>query len=513
MLQSAAVEAGERLGSPVFSGLRLVSTAFAALGIFDSIAGATVFTLTTGMPGHPSPYTVTVGSQITEVAFAVINTSEFASSVSNWVVQGSVPPGLTFGLAGNELTGPGTVTGSNPVLAGIPTTPATYSLQITAWQFNVGASLSTPQFTYDIIVTPQSPGAPRFVAQPFSGTLRSGQTLALNAVASGAQAYQWYLGGNPIAGATHPLLVLGNLQESGTFSCVATNASGSATSAPAVVNTVSSSNFGHLVNLSTRAQVGTNANILIAGFAVSGSGTQPILARVSGPAIASAPFDVPATLADPQLRLFRGQTALATDNGWAGNPTITAEAVAVGAFPWTAPASHDSAIATALAAGPYTAQVSGQSGDTGVALVELYDATASFTPSAPRLVNLSARVQVGTAANILIAGFVVGGDTSETVLIRASGPALSQFNVAGVLSDPRLQVFDSGSNVLATNAGWAGDAQTAAVAADVGAFAWTNPASSDSALVLTLAPGAYTAQVSGASGDTGVSLVEIYEVP
>jgi hypothetical protein len=67
--------------------------------------------------------------------------------------------------------------------------------------------------------------------------------------------------------------------------------------------------------------------------------------------------------------------------------------------------------------------------------------------------------------------------------------------------------------VLATNNGWAGNAQIASAAATVGAFAWSDPASADSAILVTLPPGGYTAQVSGASGDTGVALIEVYEVP
>jgi hypothetical protein len=127
-------------------------------------------------------------------------------------------------------------------------------------------------------------------------------------------------------------------------------------------------------------------------------------------------------------------------------------------------------------------------------------------------VNISARTQVGTGANVLIAGFVIGGSTSRTVLIRASGPALNAFGVTGTLPDPELQLF-SGSAVLAANTGWGGNQEIANAAASVGAFTWTSSFSGDSAILVSLAPGAYTAQVSGSSGDTGVALIEIYEVP
>jgi hypothetical protein len=61
--------------------------------------------------------------------------------------------------------------------------------------------------------------------------------------------------------------------------------------------------------------------------------------------------------------------------------------------------------------------------------------------------------------------------------------------------------------------GWGGNAQIAATAVTVDAFSWGTLATADSALLVTLAPGAYIAEISGASGDTGVSLVEAYEVP
>ena len=146
--------------------------------------------------------------------------------------------------------------------------------------------------------------------------------------------------------------------------------------------------------------------------------------------------------------------------------------------------------------------------------MELYDATpaGTYTPSKPRLTNISARVHVGIGSNILIAGFVIGGATARTVLVRASGPALAPFNVAYTLPDPMLTLF-SGSTVVASNYRWGGNPQISSVAASVGAFAWSDPTSADSALLLTLPPGAYTAQIQGAAGDTGVALVEVYDVP
>lgn len=275
-----------------------------------------------------------------------------------------------------------------------------------------------------------------------------------------------------------------------------------------------------LTNLSCRANVGTGANELITGFVVGGrgtSGSEPMLIRGSGPAL--APFGVVGTLSDPELQLYAtaaGPHLVSTNTGWAGDPAISSAAAAVGAFPWMDASSHDAASLPVLGEGSYTANIFGEAGDTGVALTEIYDMTPAEAagPATPRLTNLSARSQVGTGGNILIAGFVIGGSVPKTVLIRASGPALIPLGVPGTLPDPELQVSVNvpGAPPLATNTGWAGDVRIATAAAWVGAFSWGGAATPDSAILITLPPGAYTAGVFGASGDKGVALVEVYEV-
>lgn len=275
-----------------------------------------------------------------------------------------------------------------------------------------------------------------------------------------------------------------------------------------------------LVNLSCRAEVGTGAAILITGFVVGGegaSGPESLLVRGSGPGL--VPFGVSGTLPDPTLQLYStasGSTLIATNTAWKGASEISRAAATLGAFAWADPASHDAALLNNLTPGSYTANISGTTADTGVALAEIYDASypGAVTATSPRLVNISARSQVGTGSNSLIAGFVIGGSAPKTVLIRASGPALIPFGVGGTLPDPELQLYstESGSMMMASNTGWGGDEQIATAAAWVGAFSWGSSATPDSALLVTLSPGPYTANVSGASGDTGVALIEIYEV-
>ena len=126
--------------------------------------------------------------------------------------------------------------------------------------------------------------------------------------------------------------------------------------------------------------------------------------------------------------------------------------------------------------------------------------------------NLSARALVG-GSSVLVGGFVIGGTTADTVLIRAVGPGLSDaFGLGGTVAQPVLTLFDSAQTTLNSSTGWGGDSTIAAAAATVGAFA-LNPAHQDSALLATLPPGGYTVQVTGLGGTAGLALLEIYEIP
>jgi beta-glucanase (GH16 family) len=290
--------------------------------------------------------------------------------------------------------------------------------------------------------------------------------------------------------------------------------------AQATVNAVGADS--RLINISCRAVSEPGSNQLICGFIVGGSGAsgnEPVLIRASGPALGA--FGLTGTLADPQLTLNQSgaggtSTVVATNAGWGGTSAIVNAAKQVGAFAWADPKSLDSALLESLPTGAFTAQVTGVSNDSGVALAEVYDATVSPTPTSPRLINISVRVNVGTGSNVLITGFVIGGSSPKTVLIRGSGPALKPFGLTGVLPDPQLSLNSSTANgpvLLATNAGWGGDPEVSAAGALVGAFPWSDTTSHDAAILATLQPGAYTATVSGASGDTGIALIEVYEVP
>lgn len=132
-----------------------------------------------------------------------------------------------------------------------------------------------------------------------------------------------------------------------------------------------------------------------------------------------------------------------------------------------------------------------------------------------RLLNLSSRAQTGLGASAHVVGFVAGGPRPKTFLVRGVGAALSDLGVAGALADPILTIFNSAGTAVATNDNWGDNANAAEIrsaANATGAFA-LGDRSRDAALIITLDPGAYTAQVAGAGGANGVSLLELYELP
>jgi len=290
-------------------------------------------------------------------------------------------------------------------------------------------------------------------------------------------------------------------------SLVALLALGLATAA--VAQTVRSD---RLLNLSSRSRIVAGQSELIAGFVIGGTQPKRVLLRGIGPALSG--FGVADAVALPRLRLFDAQgRSLREVFGWGGDVTLAATFARLGAFPLTA-GSTDAAILTTLAPGTYTLQVTTTAG-AGSVLAEIYDATEAAPAQFERLINISARGPVETNSP-LIGGFVIGGTTSKRVLVRGVGPGLTPFSVGGPLADPRLRVY-RGAAVIAENDNWSGVAAegTAAAAAASSTGAFTLAANSrDAALILTLAAGEYTAQVTATDGtSTGVALVEIYELP
>jgi hypothetical protein len=275
---------------------------------------------------------------------------------------------------------------------------------------------------------------------------------------------------------------------------------GVADSAPAVFK---------LANLSIRSSVGTGNGTLIVGFVINGTSSRSMLVRGIGPSLEA--FGVTGALQDPTLTLYAGASVVGANDDWGtgGNPAqIAATAASVGAFALPA-ASRDAVVLSSLGSGAYTAQLLGKGATTGVALIEIYDAGSTADA---QLVNISGRSIVGGTAGPLIAGFVIQGNTPRQLLVRAIGPTLGAFGVTGALADPVLELYQ-GSSRLFQNDDWGGGSALVAAFGQVGAFGISNPQSKDSALLVTLQPGSYSAVISGANGTSGVALIEVYLMP
>ena len=141
---------------------------------------------------------------------------------------------------------------------------------------------------------------------------------------------------------------------------------------------------------------------------------------------------------------------------------------------------------------------------TGVALIEGYD----LDPIASsRFGNISTRSFVQTGNNVMIAGLIVQGPDSQQVLVRGLGPTLAQapFNVTNVLANPLLDLRDAQGTRILANDNWKTSQQ-----AQISATGLAPPADVESAILTTLAPGNYTAILSGVNGATGNALIEGY---
>ncbi len=360
--------------------------------------------------------------------------------------------------------------------------------------------------------------APQIQAQPASQFAAAGgsATFSVTASGSGMLSYQWSFKGSPIAGATGPSYTVANAQasSSGAYSVAVADGNGSVTSSVAKLYVSAGAPGARLINISTRALVGTGGNILIPGFVVGGSGTETLLIRADGPSLTA--FGVSGALAAPSLTLAAQSSGatIAANTGWGTNANpaeIASTATQVGAFA-LASGSADCAVIVTLQPGAYTVQVSGVGNTSGVALAEVYE--VSYTGTA-QLVNIATRAQVGTGGNIVIAGFVIGGAGAEELLVRADGPSLSAFGVSGALAQPSLTVTNTTGTTVGSNTGWGAGSdpvEIASAANFVGAFTLAS-GSADSAQVVSLTPGAYTMQVSGVGGLTGIALAEVYEIP
>jgi hypothetical protein len=263
----------------------------------------------------------------------------------------------------------------------------------------------------------------------------------------------------------------------------------------AIITAVSASNVAAqsrpFLNVSSRAQVLTGQDVVVAGFIITSTATttKQILIRGLGPSTG-----VKSALADPTLTLNGPNGPIYFNNNWRDTQESAIQATGL------SPSNNlESAILSTLAPGSYTATLAGYNGGTGVGVIEVYD-VAGVAP----IVNLSSRSQVGTGNNVLIGGMIVG--TSTRAVIRAIGPSLAQSGIQGALQDPTLELHDASGTLIGSNDNWQSDSQWPEIQ-----YLGLQPSNSnESAILPTLNPGNYTAIVKGVNSTTGVGLVEMY---
>ena len=239
---------------------------------------------------------------------------------------------------------------------------------------------------------------------------------------------------------------------------------------------------------------------MIGGLIISGSGPKKVLLRVLGPTLGQPAFNVPNAMANPALNLFQGSTLVASNDNW-GNATNQQSIRDTGLAP---PNALEAAILISLNPGSYTAIVRGVNNTTGNALFEAYDLDNT---AGSKFGNISTRSFVQAGNDVMIAGVIVHGPGSKSVFIRALGPTLGQapFNLPNSLPDPFLDLRDANGTRITANDNWKSTQQTQIQAAGL-----APPNDAESAIATTLAPGSYTAIVTGVNNSTGNALVEVY---
>jgi sugar lactone lactonase YvrE len=255
----------------------------------------------------------------------------------------------------------------------------------------------------------------------------------------------------------------------------------------------------NLLNLSTRAFVGTQTGVLIGGFILQGTAQATLVLRAIGPSLTAQ--GISGAVEDPSLELHDSSGALLVSNdNWQSGP----DGAAIQRTGLAPTDPHESAIRTTVPAGAYTAIVSGVAGTSGVGLMEIYD----LQQTTSRAGNLSTRGTVLSGDNVMIAGCIVGGSASKSLVVRALGPSLLNHGVNDALGNPHLGFFDANGAVVSTNEDWQGGPDATAIQ-NLG-LAPESPL--EAAVLVTLAPGAYTGIESPAPQDSGVGLIEIYDL-
>ncbi len=505
--------------------------------------------------GSQTVITPAIIAQPAAVQTNVIGTAAVFSAV----VAGSPTPTFQWNKDGAAVAGATTTT---LTIAAVAATDAgSYTLVAT----NSGGTVTSAPSVLTVTEIVVDGTAPKITTQPITRTVAVGASVSFNVGASGSPApsYQWRKNGTNITGATASSLDFSavSVGDAATYSVLATNGAGAAVSENAMLY-VQSAPVITTQPIAQAATLGSSTRFTAAVAALPGATLQW---KKNGVNVAGATSAVllfsSVTSSDVGLYKLEATNALgsATSNEVAlalGTPpiittqpvsltvaqksnitfTVAASGAPLPTYQWkkngVVLAGQTSATlsiknVSRSSAGEYVAEARNVVGYAVSNRVQLnvtnpsgkvsnegedpaFDEVDSLAASG--LINLSVRANAGTGSNGLIVGFVIDGTASKSVLVRGVGPALQSFGVAGALLDPQLALY-TGASVTAANDDWSSNANVAQIvgaSARVGAFELVDQAS-DSALMTTLANGAYTVQLTGKESSTGVALVEVYD--
>lgn len=259
-----------------------------------------------------------------------------------------------------------------------------------------------------------------------------------------------------------------------------------------------------LKNISTRAFVRPDEKTLIGGFIIEGSVPKKVVVRILGPSLTGLGL---APYGNPAFRLYGSDgLEIAYNNDWGfTDDQDLAALIATG----LAPADPtESALITTLDPGAYTAVVEPGGGGLpadGTALFEVYDVDEN---SLSTLANVSSRAAFYPNIGAEIGGIIVRGPGSDRVLIRGIGPSLAAQGVSDPMADPMLELHDNQGTLIESNDNWRDSQESEIAATDLA------PADDlESAILINLPEGEFTAVLQTSTISYGVCLVEAYHLP
>lgn len=555
-------------GSPL-AGATAATLTLASIQPADAGNYSVVVTNSAGtMTSSAATLTVTAAVSAPVIVHAPVSTSATVGQSISFTVTaaGTAPLAYQWRKDGVVLTG---ATSSTLVLGAVSLAQTgDYSVVVT----NDAGTIASASARLDVTVVLQSP---QITVPPRDTTVVAGATATFTVTAPGATSYQWWHDGAPVSGATGSTLTVAAVQapDCGGYSVVVTNPAGAATSASAILalfaTDFSGSYFGSfgaggeggefgfvlqpngtgtlLARLAsvrraviasdvrvdrngsftlgsvdgptgTSAEDGRRYTAEITGqisggglrLAVPGLGLTGSAARATAVAVSAANIGL-----SQGVPVGRGAGEVCVEVSESGQALLVVLDPSIARSTWTTVNSTGELQAT-VGAGPGARSFRGTLNGgrfTGTA-TDAMQATIAYVPAAApnatRLVNISTRGFAGEGDRTLIAGFVVTGSGTKDVLIRAIGPTLSSMGVADAVANPHLTLFHHGSAVL-DNDDWGAAAGDVAGQADlVGAFPLTR-GSRDSALLVALTPGNYSAHAAVPSASPGVAMIEVYD--